>query len=41
MWHAYLQAACLVNFLGLEIKVVGVSATLRLMSGRLPGVFVL
>jgi hypothetical protein len=31
LWHAYLQAVCLVNFLGLEIKVAGVSATLRLV----------
>jgi hypothetical protein len=41
LWHAHLQAACLVNFLGLEMKVAGASATLRLASGRLPGLFVL
>jgi hypothetical protein len=41
LWHAHLQAASLVSFLGLDIKVAGASATLRLFSGRLPGLFVL
>lgn len=41
LWHAYLQAARLVNFFGLEIKVARASAALCFVSGRLPGLFVL